>query len=90
LQGLISGSLDLGKIQARKRDAFMCGSLTAEIDVDHFSSPRSHSSRKLEGCLGVQEALSALESLLFAKYQIYRNVYWHHAVKRHGDVQATR
>jgi hypothetical protein len=25
--------------------------------------------------------LSALESLLFAKYQMYRNVYWHHAVR---------
>src|SRR5690606_6806313 len=24
---------------------------------------------------------SALESLLFAKYQMYRNVYWHHAVR---------
>src|SRR5207247_6376908 len=23
----------------------------------------------------------ALESLLFAKYQMYRNVYWHHAVR---------
>jgi HD superfamily phosphohydrolase len=32
--------------------------------------------------IGVQEkALSALESLLFAKYQMYRNVYWHHAVR---------
>ncbi|MEO8579175.1 MAG: hypothetical protein ABI469_02925 [Gemmatimonadales bacterium] len=32
--------------------------------------------------LGVLEkALSALESLLFAKYQMYRNVYWHHAVR---------
>jgi len=32
--------------------------------------------------LGVQEkGVSALESLLFAKYQMYRNVYWHHAVR---------
>jgi uncharacterized protein len=32
--------------------------------------------------IGVREkALSALESLLFAKYQMYRNVYWHHAVR---------
>jgi hypothetical protein len=30
--------------------------------------------------VGVHEkGLSALESLLFAKYQMYRNVYWHHA-----------
>jgi HD superfamily phosphohydrolase len=32
--------------------------------------------------MGVQEkGVSALESLLFAKYQMYRNVYWHHAVR---------
>ncbi|HEY2848716.1 MAG TPA: hypothetical protein VGI97_02475, partial [Gemmatimonadaceae bacterium] len=27
------------------------------------------------------KGLSALESMLFAKYQMYRNVYWHHAVR---------
>jgi hypothetical protein len=32
--------------------------------------------------VGVHEkALSALESLLFAKYQMFRNVYWHHGVR---------
>jgi hypothetical protein len=32
--------------------------------------------------VGVQEkGVSAVESLLFAKYQMYRNVYWHHAVR---------
>ena len=29
----------------------------------------------------VEKGLSALEGLLFAKYQMYRNVYWHHAVR---------
>src|SRR3712207_5820472 len=29
----------------------------------------------------LEKGLSALESLLFAKYQMYRNVYWHHAVR---------
>jgi hypothetical protein len=28
-----------------------------------------------------EKGLSALESLLFAKYQMFRNVYWHHAVR---------
>ncbi|NNM31487.1 MAG: hypothetical protein HKO53_00390 [Gemmatimonadetes bacterium] len=28
-----------------------------------------------------EKAASALESLLFAKYQMFRNVYWHHAVR---------
>ena len=29
----------------------------------------------------IEKGLSALESLLFAQYQMYRNVYWHHAVR---------
>jgi len=29
----------------------------------------------------IEKCLSALESLLFARYQMYRNVYWHHAVR---------
>jgi HD superfamily phosphohydrolase len=36
------------------------------------------------GCfeVGVHEkAIAALESLLFAKYQMFRNVYWHHGVR---------
>ena len=84
LQGLISGSLDLDKIEYLKRDAFMCGVPYGEIDVDRLTNsmvlvddPESG-----EPTLGVREkALSALESLLFAKYQMYRNVYWHHAVR---------
>jgi len=32
--------------------------------------------------VGVHEkAMAALESLLFARYQMFRNVYWHHAVR---------
>jgi HD superfamily phosphohydrolase len=32
--------------------------------------------------VGVHEkAVAALESLLFAKYQMFRNVYWHHGVR---------
>jgi len=62
----------------------MCGVPYGEIDVDRLTNslvivedPDSG-----ESTLGVQEkALSALESLLFAKYQMYRNVYWHHAVR---------
>ncbi len=84
LQGLISGSLDLDKVEYLKRDAFMCGVPYGEIDVDRLTNAmvlvEDPATRRL--ALGVQEkALSALESLLFAKYQMYRNVYWHHAVR---------
>jgi HD superfamily phosphohydrolase len=84
LQGLISGSLDLDKIEYLKRDAFMCGVPYGEIDVDRLINSLVLVDDPATGrpAIGVQEkALSALESLLFAKYQMYRNVYWHHAVR---------
>jgi HD superfamily phosphohydrolase len=84
LQGLISGSLDLDKIEYLKRDAFMCGVPYGEIDVDRLTNSLVLVEDPATGrpAIGVQEkALSALESLLFAKYQMYRNVYWHHAVR---------
>ena len=84
LRGLISGSLDLDKMEYLKRDALFCGVPYGEVDVP----------RLLEGLqliqdpetelyeIGVHEkAIAALESLLFAKYQMFRNVYWHHAVR---------
>ncbi len=84
LQGLISGSLDLDKIDYLKRDAKMCGVPYGEIDEDRLifaivllADPTTN--RTVTGVRA--KALSALESLLFAKYQMYRNVYWHHAVR---------
>jgi HD superfamily phosphohydrolase len=84
LQGLISGSLDLDKIEYLKRDAFMCGVPYGEIDVDRLTNSLVVLADPATGkeTIGVLEkGLSALESLLFAKYQMYRNVYWHHAVR---------
>jgi hypothetical protein len=83
LQGLISGSLDLDKIEYLTRDARMCGVPYGTVDVDRLL----HSLAVVNGPEGVravglhEKGVSALESLLFAKYQMYRNVYWHHAVR---------
>ncbi len=84
LRGLVSGSLDLDKMEYLRRDARFCGVPYGEVDVD----------RLLQGLVlladpetgrwevGVHEkAVAALESLLFAKYQMFRNVYWHHGVR---------
>jgi uncharacterized protein len=83
LQGLISGSVDLDKIDYLSRDARMCGVPYGTVDVDRLLSSLTlveASPGQFE--VGVQEkGVSALESLLFAKYQMYRNVYWHHAVR---------
>ena len=80
LAGLVSGSLDLDKIDYLKRDALMCGVPYGEIDVDRLLACLvvvELDGRRRIGLL--EKGLSALESLLFAKYQMYRNVYWHHA-----------
>ncbi len=83
LAGLVSGSLDLDKIDYLSRDARMCGVPYGTVDVDRLLSSlalvqQPDGSREM----GVREkGVSALESLLFAKYQMYRNVYWHHAVR---------
>lgn len=84
LRGLVSGSLDLDKMEYLKRDARFCGVPYGEVDVDRLlqglvllPDPESGAYE-----VGVQEkAVSALESLLFSKYQMFRNVYWHHAVR---------
>jgi uncharacterized protein len=84
LQGLISGSLDLDKVEYLKRDALMCGVPYGEIDVDRLLHSLTIVEDPANGRPSVailEKGLAALESLLFAKYQMYRNVYWHHAVR---------
>ena len=84
LQGLVSGSIDLDKIDYLKRDAMMCGVPYGEIDVDRLLDSVVIVNDPATGRAGVgimEKGLSALESLLFAKYQMYRNIYWHHAVR---------
>jgi hypothetical protein len=82
LQRLITGTLDLDKIDYLSRDAHMCGVPYGTLDVDRLlaSLTMVPSGDRLEIGI-VEKGVSALESLLFAKYQMYRNVYWHHAVR---------
>jgi HD superfamily phosphohydrolase len=84
LQGLVSGSLDLDKIEYLNRDATFCGVPYGVVDVDRLIHALAvvadpSTGRRERGVY--EKGLSALESLLFAKYQMFRNVYWHHAVR---------
>lgn len=84
LQGLVSGSLDLDKIEYLRRDTLMCGVPYGAIDADRLINALTVVPDPVTGVLRIgvlEKGLSALESLLFAKYQMYRNVYWHHAVR---------
>lgn len=84
LRGLVSGSLDLDKMEYLRRDARFCGVPYGEVDVDRLLQglvilPDPDTGRHE---VGVHEkAVASLESLLFAKYQMFRNVYWHHGVR---------
>ncbi|UCD24774.1 MAG: HD domain-containing protein [Gemmatimonadota bacterium] len=82
LLGLVSGSLDLDKIEYLTRDARMCGVPYGTVDVDRLIHSITLVPNFDSQTVAVHEkGVSALESLLFAKYQMYRNVYWHHAVR---------
>jgi hypothetical protein len=84
LQGLVSGSLDLDKVEYLKRDARFCGVPYGEVDVDRLLNGLMVLAPPGGGPpeVGVHEkGVAALESLLFSKYQMFRNVYWHHAVR---------
>ncbi len=84
LRGLVSGSLDLDKMEYLRRDARFCGVPYGEVDVDRLLQGLVMLPDPETGAfeLGVHEkAVAALESLLFAKYQMFRNVYWHHGVR---------
>lgn len=84
LQGLVSGSLDLDKIEYLRRDARFCGVPYGEVDVDRLLNALTLLPDPDTGQVEVgihEKGLSALESMLFSKYQMFRNVYWHHAVR---------
>ncbi len=84
LQGLVSGSLDLDKIDYLRRDSLFCGVPYGAVDVDRLleslTLARESGNAPLEIAV-TEKGISALESLMFAKYQMFRNVYWHHAVR---------
>jgi hypothetical protein len=84
LQGLITGSLDLDKIDYLKRDSLFCGVPYGSVDVDRLldalTLAREADREELELAV-TEKGIAALESLLFSKYQMFRNVYWHHTVR---------
>ncbi|MFQ5888959.1 MAG: HD domain-containing protein [Gemmatimonadota bacterium] len=84
LQGLVSGSLDLDKIDYLRRDSLFCGVPYGAVDVERLLDSLTLAREVPEAPLEVavtEKGISALESLLFSKYQMFRNVYWHHTVR---------
>ncbi|MDA3835725.1 MAG: HD domain-containing protein [Spirochaetales bacterium] len=78
-RSILSGTLDPDKLDYLNRDAFFCGVPYGLQDVDFILTKL-----KLTGDdrMGIQErGIGSIEHLLFAKYLMYRNVYWHSSVR---------
>jgi HD superfamily phosphohydrolase len=75
---LLSGVLDPDKLDYLNRDAYFCGVPHGVQDVDFALAEL----RALPEGLGVtRKGLTAVESILFSKYLMYRSVYWHKTVR---------
>ena len=72
---LLSGSLDPDKLDYLSRDGRYCGVPYGAQDVDFILS-RLHPHPE-RGADIDSRGISAVESLLFSKYLMYRSVYWH-------------
>jgi len=76
---LLSGSLDPDKLDYLCRDARYCGVPYGAQDVDFILSRlHPHSERGVDID---SRGITAVESLLFSKYLMYRAVYWHRSVR---------
>jgi len=76
---LLSGVLDPDKLDYLNRDAYFCGVPYGVQDVDFIlGEVRPVQYREIAI---TEKGLSAVESLLFAKYLMYKSVYWHKTVR---------
>lgn len=78
-RSLLSGTLDPDKLDYLSRDALFCG-------VPYGMQDASYIIRRLAyaepGYLAVPyDAIGSVEHLLFSKYLMYQNVYWHHTTR---------
>ncbi len=76
---ILSGALDIDKLDYLNRDAFFCGVPYGIQDVDFileevFPHPQ-------EGVAISPKGVTALENILFSKYLMYKTVYWHKTVR---------
>jgi HD superfamily phosphohydrolase len=77
-RNLLSGVLDPDKLDYLNRDAYFCGVPHGLQDVDFVLAEI----RPQPSGPGITtKGLSAVESILFSKYLMYKTVYWHKTVR---------
>ena len=75
---LLSGTLDPDKLDYLTRDAFFTGIPYGRQDTDYIIASLSLEGHRL--ALD-RSAISSVEQVLFSKYMMYRNLYWHKGVR---------
>ena len=77
-RSVLSGALDPDKLDYLSRDAFFAGIPYGRQDTDFILSSISLQG----GRLAIDKAaVSSLEQVLFSKYMMYKNLYWHKGVR---------
>ena len=77
---LISGTLDPDKMDYLMRDAHHCSIPYGTIDIERLVESLVPDA-ELGRFAITEKGIAPLESLMFAKYMMMRNVYWHHTVR---------
>jgi HD superfamily phosphohydrolase len=80
LRTILSGTLDPDKLDYLSRDALFCGIPYGIQDASYIIRHLAILAEDLS--IGLPfGAIGSVEHLLFAKYSMYRNVYWHHGTR---------
>ncbi|HCL27370.1 MAG TPA: hypothetical protein DIC52_02905 [Candidatus Latescibacteria bacterium] len=81
LANILSGTLDPDKIDYLLRDSLFCGVPFGEsVNRDRLIKAIKYDPDRRRLAI-TSKGISAVESLVFTNYLMYRNVYWHHAVR---------
>ena len=78
-RALLSGTLDPDKLDYLSRDAFFCGVPYGMQDASYIISRIRYLPPGIPAI--PISAIGAVEHLLFSKYLMYQNVYWHHSTR---------
>lgn len=76
---LLSGVLDPDKLDYLNRDAYFCGVPYGIQDTEYILHKLQYHPEA--GIALEADAVTAVENILFSKYQMYRTVYWHRVVR---------
>ena len=81
LANILSGTLDPDKIDYLLRDSMFCGVPFGEsVNRDRLIASIRYDPERRRLAI-TSKGVSAVESLVFTNYLMYRNVYWHHTVR---------